>query len=67
MLFRSYDPEADAALFRAVRAALAARPDIPCVELDLHINAPAFGEEAARMLVRAMARGRGDGSAVPHR
>lgn len=37
-----HDPEADAALFDAVRSAL--RPDVEVVELDLPINDPAFAE-----------------------
>ena len=42
-------PEADAALYGAIKATL--RPDIPVVELDLNINDPAFAEATARQLL----------------
>ncbi len=42
-------PEADAALFGAIKANL--RPDIPLVELDLTINDPAFAEATAQQLL----------------
>lgn len=50
------DPEADAALFGAIRAGL--RPDIPCQDVDANINDPAFAEEAVDVLLdlRAQAR-----------
>jgi uncharacterized protein (UPF0261 family) len=49
-----YDPEADAALFDALREGMAGRPDIPVVSLDVHINDPSFGEEAARTLMKML-------------
>ena len=48
-------PEADAALFASVRQWLA--PSVEFIELDLHINDPAFAETAARTLLRMMKRG----------
>ena len=42
-------PEADAALFAAVREHL--RPDIPVIELDMTINDPRFAERAAQALL----------------
>ena len=42
------DPEADAALFKAIRENL--RDDIPCREYDLHINDPEFAEHVAEAL-----------------
>lgn len=42
-------PEADAALFQSLRNWLS--PHVRLVELDLHINDPAFAEEAARALL----------------
>ena len=46
-------PEADAALFTAIRAHL--RPDIPLIEMDLQINDPAFARRAAETLLELMA------------
>lgn len=49
-----WDPEADGALFDAIRGALAS----PCVQLEevpLHINDKAFGELAAQRLLSLMA------------
>ncbi len=43
-------PEADGALYDAIRANL--RPDIPVVELDLNINDPAFADTATETLLR---------------
>jgi uncharacterized protein (UPF0261 family) len=37
-----HDPEADAALFEAIRSGWQAAPNRQLVELDLHINDPAF-------------------------
>lgn len=42
-------PEADAALFEALKSAL--RPDIPVIELDCAINAPQFAERCAKQLL----------------
>lgn len=42
-------PEADAALFGALKAAL--RPGIPVIEMDCNINDPAFAERCARSLL----------------
>ncbi len=40
-----YDPEADAALFDAIRAGWQAAPNRRLVEIDAHINDPAFAAE----------------------
>ncbi len=45
-------PEADAALFASVKQWLA--PNVELLELDLHINDPAFADTAARTLLRMM-------------
>jgi uncharacterized protein (UPF0261 family) len=45
-------PEADAAMFAALKANL--RPDIPVVELDANINDPAFADQAVAMLMQLM-------------
>jgi len=42
-------PEVDAALFDSIRKHL--RPDIALIELDTHINDPAFGRKAAETLL----------------
>jgi uncharacterized protein (UPF0261 family) len=47
-----HDPEADAALFGALRSAL--RKEIPVVEMDVEINAPEFAERCAQELLRLM-------------
>lgn len=44
-----YDPEADAALFRALREHV--KPPVELLELDLHINDPAFADAAAERLL----------------
>lgn len=49
-----YGPDADAALFDAIRAAL--RPDIPLRELDCHINDPAFADALADRMLSALER-----------
>ena len=51
-----HDPDADAALFAALKANL--RPDIPVVEADVAINDPAFARACAETLL-AYLRGRG--------
>ncbi len=48
-----HDPEADAALFKAVRDNLA--DHVRLVEMDTDINDPAFAVEAARLLIEAVA------------
>jgi uncharacterized protein (UPF0261 family) len=48
-------PEADAALFQSVRNWIA--PGVEVVELDLHINDPAFAEACATRLLEMMQRG----------
>lgn len=47
-----HDPEADQALFEAIRANV--RRDIPVIELDAEINAPEFAAAAVRELRRLM-------------
>jgi uncharacterized protein (UPF0261 family) len=44
-----YSPEADAALFEAIKRGL--RPDVPVIEFDCEINDPAFAEACARALL----------------
>ena len=48
-------PDADQALFGAIRETL--RPEIPLFELDLDINDPAFAEAVAGGLLRLMGQG----------
>ena len=48
-----WSPEADGALFDAIKANL--RADIPVVELDAHINDEAFSQKAVTMLLELMA------------
>ncbi len=45
-------PEADAALFQSIRNWLG--PTVRLIELDMHINDPAFAETAARTLLEMM-------------
>ncbi len=45
-------PEADAALFASIKQWLA--PSVELIELDMHINDPAFAETTARTLLRMM-------------
>ncbi len=47
-----HDPQADAALFGAIKAGL--RPDIEVIEMDTEINDPRFAEACAQMLLKAM-------------
>lgn len=47
-------PEADRALFESIRHWLA--PHVELIELDLHINDPAFADACARKLLELMAR-----------
>ena len=49
-----WQPEADAALFQSLRNWMS--PDVELVELDLHINDPAFAEAAAATLLRYLRR-----------
>ncbi|WP_421725652.1 Tm-1-like ATP-binding domain-containing protein [Bauldia sp.] len=51
-----HDPDADAALFDALKANLA--PTVTAIELDTDINDPAFAEEAARQLLDRIPRSR---------
>jgi uncharacterized protein (UPF0261 family) len=46
-------PEADAALYQSLRNWMS--PQVKRIELDLHINDPAFAETAARTLLDLMA------------
>jgi len=45
-------PEADAALFQSLRQWMA--PQVELIELDLHINDPAFAQAAANTLLRLL-------------
>ena len=47
-----HDPEADAALFSAIKKHLA--PRIPLIEMDCEINAPAFAEACAQALLASL-------------
>ena len=49
-----HDPEADAALFGALAAGLAAHPRARLVVRDEHINDPAFADAAAAMLLELL-------------
>ena len=49
-----YDPEADDALFSAIKSHL--RADIPCREIDAKINDPAFSAACARELLSMIPR-----------
>jgi uncharacterized protein (UPF0261 family) len=49
-----YDPEADAALFDALRRHVRT-PPVDLIELDLHINDPAFADALAARLLAALA------------
>jgi uncharacterized protein (UPF0261 family)/N-acetylglutamate synthase-like GNAT family acetyltransferase len=49
-----HDPEADAALFRALTEGLAGHPRVQVVARDEHINDPAFADLAARTLLRLL-------------
>lgn len=48
-----HDPDADRALFEALRAALA--PHIRVVEVDAHVNDPAFADVLVREMLTALA------------
>jgi uncharacterized protein (UPF0261 family) len=48
-------PEADEALFQSLRNWMS--PHVELIELDLHINDPAFAEAAAQTLLRFLAQG----------
>lgn len=48
------DPDADAALFSAVRSGLTRAPQVDLVELDLDINDPAFADACVDRLVSQM-------------
>jgi uncharacterized protein (UPF0261 family) len=50
---RFHDPEADAALFDALRRTVG--PAVTLVELDLHINDPAFADAMAERLLTDLA------------
>lgn len=49
-----HDPEADAALFDAVRRGLAGRSGVRVEERDEHINDPGFAHAAARRLLESL-------------
>jgi uncharacterized protein (UPF0261 family) len=51
-----HDPEADAALFAAIRETWKPAPNRHLVEIDAHINDPAFAE-AAVVAFRAITKG----------
>jgi uncharacterized protein (UPF0261 family) len=48
-------PEADAALFQSLRNWIS--PHVPLIELDLHINDPAFARAAASTLLEMIEQG----------
>lgn len=48
-----WSPEADQALFSAIHSTLS--PNIPLIEMDMHINQPAFAKKAAGLLLEMMA------------
>jgi uncharacterized protein (UPF0261 family) len=50
-----YDPQADAALFDALRHHVRT-PPVELIELDLHINDPAFADAIANQLLAALGR-----------
>jgi uncharacterized protein (UPF0261 family) len=45
-------PQADEALFSAIRANL--HPEVKLIEMDTHINDPRFAEEAAQIMLNLM-------------
>ena len=49
-----WSPAADAALFQSLRNWMS--PDVELMELDLHINDPAFADTAANTLLRFLGR-----------
>jgi uncharacterized protein (UPF0261 family) len=51
-----HDPEADNALFEAIKSNL--RGDIEVIEMDTEINAPEFAEACARTLLKNIEKGR---------
>jgi len=55
-----YSPEADAALFEALREGLD-RNKVTLIELDLHINDPAFASNMSTHLLKMIERQAGDG------
>jgi uncharacterized protein (UPF0261 family) len=50
-----HDPEASAALFEPLVNGLSGHPFVDLLDLDLHINDPAFADQAADSLARLMA------------
>ncbi|GAC1448507.1 MAG: Tm-1-like ATP-binding domain-containing protein [Isosphaeraceae bacterium] len=52
-----HDPEADAALFDALRRGLAGHPRVQVVERPEAINAPSFADAAAQLLLRLIGVG----------
>jgi uncharacterized protein (UPF0261 family) len=50
------DPEADAAMFEAIRSGL--RPDLPCREIEANVNDPAFADAVAATFLDLWARRR---------
>ncbi len=51
-----HDPEADAALFRAIGEGLLGHEHVTVISCPYHINDPPFGEGAARILRREMVK-----------
>jgi uncharacterized protein (UPF0261 family) len=47
-----WDPAADRACFDAIRRT--ARPDVPVIEVDAHVNDPAFADRAVAELLRML-------------
>ncbi|OUC08307.1 hypothetical protein RY27_09750, partial [Litorilinea aerophila] len=58
-----HDPEADEALIQALRTHLD-RKKVTLVELDLHVNDPAFAQAVVTWLLRLMQPGQGEVTAA---
>lgn len=49
-----HDPAADSVLFATIRDELSDHPQVEIIELDAHINDPAFASRAAQELIRVL-------------
>jgi uncharacterized protein (UPF0261 family) len=49
-----FNPQADEALFAAIRANL--KPEVELIEMDMQINDPRFAEQAARIMLNLMGK-----------